>query len=98
MCRHLADRSDLMENFNIDELANKVADRMMSAKRAQWVDPETHANHHEWIKGKQAFESDIKALKRRIIMSACIWAVPLILAFAASALWRSVVAAIVGPK
>jgi len=84
--------------FNIDDLADKVADRIMVAKRLQWVDPETHANHHEWIKGKQAFEEDIKNLKRRIILSACIWAVPIILAFLLSSVWRSVIAAIVGPK
>lgn len=77
-----------------DRIADKLADRLMSAKRAQWIDPETHSEHHEWVRGRISSEAELRDLKKRIVMSACIWAVPLILAFIASALWREIVASI----
>jgi hypothetical protein len=85
-----------MQSVNLDELADKVADKIMAAKRAYWVDPETHADHHDWVRAKKAGEEEFKQLRRRIILSACIWAVPIILAFIVSAIWRDVVARIVG--
>lgn len=79
-----------------DRIADKLADRLMSAKRAQWIDPETHSEHHEWVRGRINNEAELRELKKRIVLSACIWAVPLILAFIASALWREIAASITG--
>ena len=88
--------SGVSQSIDYEQLAEVVANRIMSAKRAQWVDPETHSEHHDWIKQKVAEEEDLRLLRRRIIASACIWAVPLIMAFLASAFWRELIRLIKG--
>lgn len=85
-----------MTPADVERIADTLATKIMDSKRAQWVDPETHADHHDWVKGRMASEKDIRELKKRIVMSACIWAVPLILAFLASAVWRDIVRLIKG--
>lgn len=80
----------------LDVIAEKTAERMISAKRAQWIDPETHHEHHEWVKTRITDAEHWREAKRRIALSACIWAVPIIIGFIAVSVWRQIVSAAVG--
>jgi hypothetical protein len=83
-----------MEPHEIDTLAVRVADELSSRKRAQWVDPDTHSDHHRFVGRQMQREIDMTELKRKIAYSACIWAVPFILLWVASSFWQSIVRAI----
>jgi hypothetical protein len=78
----------------IDLIAGKVADELASRKRAQWVDPETHSDHHRHVAGLIQREADMTELRKKITYSACIWAVPFILLWVASAFWQSIMRAV----
>jgi len=61
----------------LDKIADMLADKLTSSKRAQWIDPETHSEHHSFVGKQIQRESDLMELRQRIVMSACIWAIPL---------------------
>lgn len=73
---------------DIELIAAKTVDLLAGAKRAHWVEPEIHAHDHVWIGAQRKREQDFIALRQKIITSACIWAVPIILAFVLSSIWR----------
>lgn len=77
-------------------LAKKVVDELTTRKRAQWVDPETHFEHHRHVATLMQREADMSELKKKIIYSACLWALPLLLMWVASSFWQSIVRAIHG--
>ena len=85
-----------MEQQDIDRIAAKVADELSTRKRAQWVDPETHMQHHQHVAVLIRREADLAELRKKIIYSACMWAVPLICAFVLSSSWQAVLRAIKG--
>lgn len=71
----------------IDEVANKLAQKLFDEKRALWVDPETHHQDHEWVKSKRLYESELRDLRKKIIQSAVIWAVPIVCGFVIALFW-----------
>lgn len=76
---------------DIEAIASKTADELSTRKRAQWVDPETHQEHHTWVSRQLKRETEYSELRQKILTSACIWAIPIVLAFALSALGRELV-------
>lgn len=77
-------------------IATKVADELVDRKRARWIEPEIHAQHHGHVSTWIQRESDLTELKKKIIYSACMWAVPLIIAFVLSSFWQSIVRVLKG--
>jgi len=77
-----------LSNNDVTAIAKELAEEMTSKKRSQWVDPSTHAEHHEWISERMQAEEEIKAFRRKIIQSSIVWVVPLSLGFVGVALWR----------
>jgi hypothetical protein len=85
---------DTLSDEQLDSIANRLADELIQRRRAQWVDPETHSQHHQWVEGRLQAESERKQLINKIILSACIWTIPLILLWVASSFWHSFLDAI----
>lgn len=81
-----------MSAEQLDKIAARVADELTDRKRALWVEPETHHRHHAWVDSKIVDEEEIKALKKKIIESAVIWAVPIIIGFVVSIFWDGLLA------
>lgn len=45
-----------MPNLTDDEInaiAKQMADTLTQQRRLQWVDPETHYQHHEWVEQRR---------------------------------------------
>lgn len=78
----------------IESISESLARKLVDEKRALWVDPETHAAHHEWIKARLADEADIREMRKRVIESAIVWALPLFLSLIGLAVWQYVKSAI----
>lgn len=75
------------KQINIDEIASKVAEKLES-KIASAVDHDRHHDHHEWIESQLEKEKEYQALRKKLIVSACLWTIPIILAFTLSAFWN----------
>jgi hypothetical protein len=73
---------------DIETIAERTVAMLAGAKRIHWVDPEVHADDHGWVAVQRKREQDFIELRQKILTSACIWAVPIILAFVLSAFWR----------
>ena len=71
----------------LDAIAEKIAIKLIDEKRAMWVDPEIHHEDHQWIKSKRFDEVELKKLRRKIIESAVIYAVPIVCGFVALVFW-----------
>lgn len=79
---------------DINSIAKALADDLVQKRRLQWVDPETHYQHHQWVLARMEREKERRELANKIIQSACIWAIPLILVWAASSFWDSILQAV----
>lgn len=74
------------------ELASeKTAEKMCAAKRAQWIDPDTHSDHHRWTAEQIALRAERRAMYRKVAESGLTWAFLLFLGFLAVAAWQSFV-------
>lgn len=82
---------------DIESIAELTAKKLIDEKRAKWVDPDTHDNHHEWVRKKMQDENDRRAMRRRVIESALIWALPIFLTFFAGSIFHSIKAWILKP-
>lgn len=85
-----------MDQEDVDRIAERVVDRLTIKSRAEWVDPETHARHHRHVATLIQREEDMSELKKKILYSTCMWAVPLLIAFALSSFWQSIVKVLKG--
>lgn len=56
------------------------------------MDLQEHTEDHRWTRGKREGEAELAKLKRKILASACIYAVPLILGFVLVSVWHEFVA------
>lgn len=56
------------------------------------MDLQEHTEDHRWARSKREGEAEIAKLKRKILASACIYAVPLILGFVLISVWHEFVA------
>ena len=72
---------------DLDQLAALLMEKMFDEKRARWIEPEEHHAQHQWIKTKMLDEEEMRKLRRKIIESAVIWAVPLIIGFVCAVFW-----------
>lgn len=79
--------SDLTDE-QAEEIAERVARKIMEEKRAAWIDSETHAKHHNWVKNKMQDEDDWRAMRKRIIESSLAWALPIFITAMCTALWQ----------
>lgn len=71
----------------IDRVAELLAEKLFNEKRALWIEPEQHHAQHQWIQSKMLDEEEMRKLRRKIIESAVIWAVPLIVGFICMVFW-----------
>lgn len=85
---------DTFSDDQLQSIAKRLADELVEKRRAQWVDPETHYRHHQWVKLRLENEKSRRDLVNKIILSACIWAIPLIIGWVAMNSWHAVIAAI----
>lgn len=83
-----------MTETEIREMAEIVAESLRRNGSPYWVEPNTHKSHHDWVSGRLKAENELVELKKKIVYSACIWAVPIIIAWATSSMWASFVKAI----
>jgi len=83
-----------LSETELSSIARKLSEQLTANKRAFWVDPEIHAQHHEWVKQRKQDEDDLRSFRQKVIQSAILYAVPLALAFVALASWKAIVAAI----
>lgn len=83
-----------LNDAEVEAVAEKLASNLMEKRRLQWVDPETHYQHHQFVGGQILRMKNLERLKTKIVMSACIWAIPLILVWVASSFWHSIISAI----
>jgi hypothetical protein len=88
--------TDDLTDKDAAKLARMIVDEMTERKRAHWIEPEIHSKHHNHVAVLIRREEDLAELKKKIIYSACMWAVPLIIAFMLSSFWGSLVKAIKG--
>jgi hypothetical protein len=56
------------------------------------MDLQEHTEDHRWTRTKREGEAELARLKRKILASACIYAVPLILGFILVSVWHEFVA------
>ena len=49
--------------MDVDQIADAVVRKMKEEKHALWLDPETHAEQHEWL--RMLMEDRASKLKRR---------------------------------
>lgn len=75
-----------MTDDDIRRLASAVAGKINTG-----VDPAQHARDHVWIQARRRAERDWQELRRKVITSAAIWALPLVIGFVAAALWGKIV-------
>jgi len=65
----------------------------------QGIPANLHSEDHQWIKQSRSQESEraaeLKELKRRILRSACIWAIPFIIGFLFTALYHEAISVLV---
>lgn len=78
-----------LDQEDINAIAAKTSEYMIANKKLQWVDPETHATHHDWIKQKLIDEEEARKVRQKIIQSAIVWVVPICLSFVGFALWQA---------
>lgn len=86
----------MSENIDVEAIASAVESKLVQSSRIRWVDPESHYDHHKWITRQISRERDYAQLREKILTSACIWAIPLILGFVGVSVWREVVKQITG--
>lgn len=84
-----------LEQDDIDRIAEKLSVCLIESRKARWVDPDTHAAHHEWAAVKMSSEAEWRAMRLRVIESAAIWAIPIIIGFVATAIWHESIARII---
>lgn len=76
-----------LSSEELDRVAEILAEKLFNEKRALWIDPEHHHAQHQWIHSKMLDEEEMRKLRRKIIESAVIWAVPLIVGFVCMIFW-----------
>lgn len=74
-----------------DALATVIREQLQELRLNHWIEPELHARHHAWVNAKVRREADLRKALKKIALSACIWAVPILLAFLGGAIWHAVV-------
>jgi hypothetical protein len=72
---------------DINQIAEQITCKLVDQKRALWVDAETHHQDHEWVKLKRLDEEEYRAFRRKVIQSASVWALIIVLGFVASVFW-----------
>lgn len=72
---------------DLDRVAAILAEKLFNEKRALWIEPEQHHAQHQWVHSKMLDEDEMRKLRRKIIESAVIWAVPIIIGFVCAVFW-----------
>lgn len=80
-----------LKQDEIDLIASAVTEKLVNEKRAYWVDPETHAEHHEWVKKQIESEKDRRKFRQQVIRSSILWAVPIVIAFVVTSTWKELI-------
>lgn len=78
----------------IDGIAEQMTQRLISANRAAWVDPETHSKHHRWAARKMQDEEDRRSVQRKVLTSTLMWAAPIALIWFGSLVFKDFARAI----
>jgi len=83
-----------LNETDIEAIAKQLADNLVEKRRLQWVDPETHYQHHQFVGDQITRMKNLEKLKHKILLSACIWAIPFVLIWLATSFWESILSAI----
>lgn len=77
---------------DVEALATRTADVLTERKRAHWVDPQLHAEHHSWTAVQIQAELDRtefwRGVRQKILVSAAIWSLPILLGAVMLASWE----------
>lgn len=74
---------DLSEQ-QVELIAQKVAALVRTEDEAHTIQ---HAKHHEWVENRIRDERQLKEIRKRIVESTVIWALPIALFFLGKAIW-----------
>jgi len=81
-----------LEATEIDLIAERTATLLAEKKRAHWVDPEIHAEHHSWtslqITAQDRRREFWEGVRQKIVASAAIWALPILIGAIALVSWE----------
>jgi hypothetical protein len=83
-----------LQTEEVEAIAEATAKAMMEQKRAKWLDPESHSKQHDWVAAKMKAEQKKEEFRAKVLQSATIWALILVMGFLASALWEKFVSSI----
>jgi len=70
----------------------QIEDVRRIAEESIAMDLQQHTEDHRWTRSKREGELELARLKRKILASACIWAVPFIFGFVLISVWHEFVA------
>jgi len=72
-----------------ERIAQQLAVELTKHKQAHWVESELHYQDHQWIKDRREYEKEHKIVKSKIIQSAIVWALIIIMGFLVKTVWKA---------
>lgn len=81
--------TDRLHPDDVASISQQVAEQMVERKRAYWIDPETHARDHALITRIRAEREEGRQFRQKIIQSATIWAVILLIGWLGVVIWQA---------
>lgn len=78
------------------EAARAIAAEVVSELHGARIDPAQHAADHRWVQEKRKAQAEWATLRRKIVTSSAIWAIPLLLGFLAVASWEKLLRLLTG--
>lgn len=78
-----------LPDSQLDDIADRITDRILAKRRELWVDPETHYSDHQWIEEQKQEQAERRAFRRKVINSVTIWAVIIVIGFMATATFKA---------
>lgn len=84
-----------LSDQELDSLAERLSVCLIDSRRAHWVDPETHADHHEYLRDKISSETEMKAFRKKVAESTAVGGLILLLGFLGTAIFQAVANAVI---
>lgn len=82
--------TDRLHPDDVAQISKQVAEQMIAQKNAYWIDPETHARDHALISRIRGEREESRQFRTKIIQSAAIWALVIVIGWVAVTLWQAV--------
>ncbi len=74
---------------DVRAISQQLAEQMVEHKRAYWIDSEKHAKDHALVDRIRIEREEGRQFRRKIMQSATIWAVILLLGWVGVTLWQA---------